>query len=305
MRFSPKTLLLVAAVALVGAACSNASVVATVDGVPIDSESVVALRTSFQEASSYSGEEYRGDLTYLIYLEAQKNAAERDFGLTGLDDPRTIATKIANPTPEEAEIFATVATTPDRTEATADALAEQLVIRDAVQAELIDDVDYLTDIYENQPEMVTSVCVRHILTATIEEAQAVKARLDAGEDFATVAGEVSLDTNSPGGELPCPSPAGAFVPDFSTVAATAEIGRVTDPVETQFGWHVIVVDERTAPGSLEDLLRDPMTYVHPTLISNLWEQWTNEAVLGAEVNIASKIGTWVPETHGILPPSSG
>jgi hypothetical protein len=305
MRFSPKTLLLVAAVALVGAACSNASVVATVDGVPIDSESVVALRTSFQEASSYSGEEYRGDLTYLIYLEAQKIAAERDFGLTGLDDPRTIATKIANPTPEEAKIFATVATTPDRTEATADALAEQLVIRDAVQAELIDDVDYLTDIYENQPEMVTSVCVRHILTATIEEAQAVKARLDAGEDFATIADEVSLDTNSPGGVLPCPTPAGAFVPDFSTAAATAEIGQVTDPVETQFGWHVIVVDERTAPGSLEDLLRDPMTYVHPTLISNLWEQWTNEAVLGAEVNIASKVGTWAPETHGILPPSSG
>jgi len=124
MRFKLKTLLLVAAVALVGAACSNASVVATVDGVPIDNASVVALRTSFQEASSYGGAEYRGDLTYLIYLEAQKIAAEQDFGLTGLDDPRTIATKIATPTPDEAEIFAALATTPDRTEATADALAD-------------------------------------------------------------------------------------------------------------------------------------------------------------------------------------
>jgi len=179
------------------------------------------------------------------------------------------------------------------------------IIRDAVEAELVNDVDYLTDIYENQPEMVTSVCVRHILTATIEEAQAVKARLEAGEDFATVAAEVSLDTNSPGGALPCPSPAGAFVPGFATVAATAEIGQVADPVETQFGWHVIVVDERSAPDSLEDLLRDPMAFVHPTLLSNVWEQWTNAAVGDVDVDVASKIGTWAPASHGILPPSSG
>ena len=83
---------------------------------------------------------------------------------------------------------------PDRSDATKAAVAEQLLIRDAVIAELANDEAYLAGIYENQPALLVSVCARHILVATPEEAEAVKARLDAGEDFAEVANEVSLDT---------------------------------------------------------------------------------------------------------------
>jgi len=305
MRFSMRTLLLAAATALVAAACSSASVVATVDGEPIDNESVVVLRTSFMEGTDYDGESYRGDLTNLIYLQAQKNAAERDFGLTGLDDPDLVAAKIANPKPEEEQIFASVASTPDRTEATADVVAEQLIIRDEVSAELASDAEYLTDIYENRPEMLTSVCMRHILTATLEEAQAVRARLEAGEDFAAVADDVSLDTFSPGGQLPCPSAAGDLVPEFSTVAATAAVGELTDPVQSQFGWHVMIVDQRTSPESLDELLADPLAYLHPSLVSALWAAWIDEAVRNADIEVASQVGTWTHDAHGILPPPAG
>lgn len=305
MRLSMRTVLLTAAAAVIAASCSNASVVATVDDATVDNASVVALRTSMSDTSSYNAEEYRADLTNLIYLEAQKNAAHEDFGLTGLDDPDAIAAKVADPTAEEAEIFASVGSTPDRTEATVAAVAEQFIIREDVSAHLVDDVEYLTDVYENQQEMLVDVCVRHILTATPEEALAAKARVEAGEDFAAVADEVSLDTFSPGGQLPCPAPAGGYVPEFSTTAAVAPIGELTEPVPSEFGWHIMIVDERTGPESLDVLLADPIAYLHPSLVNDLWVVWVNDAIRSADIEVRSQIGTWTHNSHGILPPPTG
>ncbi|MEA3502691.1 MAG: peptidylprolyl isomerase [Actinomycetota bacterium] len=305
MRLSTRTLLLAAAAAVVAAACSGSTVVATVDDATVDNASVVALRESFSEGSSYNAEEYRADLTNLVFFEAQKNAAERDFGLTGLDDPEAVAAKIANPTPEEAQIFASVESTPDRTTSTVEAVAEQFIIREEVTAKLVDDVEYLTDVFENQPLMLVEVCARHILTGTQDEAQAVKERIESGEDFAAVATEVSLDQSSLGGQLPCPAPAGGYVPEFSTAVATAPLGEVTDPVPSEFGWHIVVVDERTEPGTFDELLSDPLAYLHPTFVNDLWTAWVNGAIQDAEIAVRSQIGTWVPESFGILPPPAG
>ena len=202
MRLSTRTLFLAAAAAVLVASCSGASVVATIDDATVDDASVVALRTNTSDSTNLNAEAYRADLTNLIYLEAQKNSAYEDFGLTGLDDPDAIAAKIANPTAEEAEILDSVASTPGRTEATVAAVSEQFIIRDEVTAALADDVEYLADVFENRQEMLVEVCVRHILTTTPEEALAAKARIEGGEDFAAVADEISLDTFSAGGQLP-------------------------------------------------------------------------------------------------------
>ena len=305
MRFSTRTLFLTAAAAVIAASCSSSSVVATVDGATIDGASVVALRVSNSDSGNHNAEEYRSDLTNLIYLEAQKNAAYEDFGLTDLDDPDAIAAKIADPTAEEAQIFVGVGDTPGRTDATVEAVAEPFIIRDAVTEQLADDVDYLTDVYENRQEMLVDVCVRHILTATPEEALEAKARVEAGEDFATVADEVSLDTFSPGGQLPCPAPAGGYVPEFSTTAAVAPIGELTDSVPSEFGWHIMIVDERTGPESLAALLADPITYLHPSLISDLWVVWVNDSIRSSDIEVSSQVGTWTHNSHGILPPPTG
>jgi len=305
MRLSTRTLFLTVAAAVVVASCSGASVVATVDDATVDNAAVVALRTNPTGDSNHNAEEYRADLTNLIYLEAQKNTAYEDFGLTGLDDPDAIAAKIANPTPEEAEIFASVASTPGRTEATVEAVSEQFIIRDEVTAELANDADFLTDVYENQQEMLVDVCVRHILTATPEEALEAKARVEAGEDFAAVADEISLDTFSPGGQLPCPSPAGNYVPEFSTMAAVAPIGELTEPVPSEFGWHIMIVDERTGPETLDALLADPITYLHPVVVNDLWVVWVNDAIRTAEIEVSSQVGTWTYDSHGINPPPTG
>ncbi len=89
------------------------------------------------------------------------------------------------------------------------------------------------------------VCAKHILVPELAAAEAVIERLEAGEDFAEVAAEVSTDTGSAarGGELGC-LPQGATVPAFDEAAFGAEIGALTGPVQTQFGYHLLVVDER-------------------------------------------------------------
>jgi peptidyl-prolyl cis-trans isomerase C len=93
------------------------------------------------------------------------------------------------------------------------------------------------------------VRARHILVEGEDEAKKVYARVKAGEDFAKVAGEVSKDPGSKtdGGEL------GFFTKDrmvapFAEAAFKMEPDQISEPVKTQFGWHVIQVEEkRTKP----------------------------------------------------------
>jgi peptidyl-prolyl cis-trans isomerase C len=95
----------------------------------------------------------------------------------------------------------------------------------------------------------------HILLPTREEAEAARARVtEGGEDFATVARELSTDEASAanGGEL------GWFtreemVAPFAEAAFALEPGAISEPVETEFGWHVIQVLERDPERPLTDL----------------------------------------------------
>ncbi|MBX3004452.1 MAG: peptidylprolyl isomerase [Anaerolineales bacterium] len=86
------------------------------------------------------------------------------------------------------------------------------------------------------------VWARHILVATQQEAIEVLARLAAGEDFASVASEVSLDTGSKniGGDLGW-FPRGRMVEPFEEAAFALPVGSTSEVVQTDFGWHVIQV----------------------------------------------------------------
>ncbi len=95
----------------------------------------------------------------------------------------------------------------------------------------------------------------HILVETEEEAQALIAELAEGADFAELAQERSIGPSGPnGGELGWFT-AGMMVPSFEAAVFALEVGEVSAPVETQFGWHVIVLNDSRAvePPGLEQV----------------------------------------------------
>lgn len=83
----------------------------------------------------------------------------------------------------------------------------------------------------------------HILVDTEAEAIAIKAEIDGGADFAALAREKSTGPSGPNGGQLGWFGAGAMVPSFEAAVATLEVGEVSDPVQTQFGWHVITLNE--------------------------------------------------------------
>jgi len=95
----------------------------------------------------------------------------------------------------------------------------------------------------------------HILVDTEEEAQAIVDEVNAGGDFAAVAREKSTGPSGPNGGQLGWFGAGAMVPEFEAAVVALEPGAVSAPVQTQFGWHVIKLNEvrvQEAPG-LEDV----------------------------------------------------
>lgn len=91
------------------------------------------------------------------------------------------------------------------------------------------------------------VSARHILVESEDDAKAISAELKKGGDFAAIAKEKSKDPGSKdtGGDL------GFFtkdqmVPEFAEAAFKLDKGQVSDPVKSQFGWHVIRVDDKRA-----------------------------------------------------------
>jgi peptidyl-prolyl cis-trans isomerase C len=97
---------------------------------------------------------------------------------------------------------------------------------------------------------------RHILVETEDEAKAVIAQLDKGSDFSELAKEKSTGpSGSSGGKLGWFG-AGQMVAPFSEAAAKLNKGEYTkEPVQTQFGWHVIILDDtrESTPPPFEDV----------------------------------------------------
>lgn len=90
------------------------------------------------------------------------------------------------------------------------------------------------------------VTARHILVNTQEEAAAIKAQLDGGADFTTLAKEKSTEpaAKESGGDLGTFG-RGRMVAEFEKAAFAMQKGQISDPIQTSYGWHVIQVTDIT------------------------------------------------------------
>jgi peptidyl-prolyl cis-trans isomerase C len=107
----------------------------------------------------------------------------------------------------------------------------------------------------------TEYKARHILVKTEDEAKDVASQLKAGKSFEQLAKTRSIDPESgkKGGDLGWVSQGTGFVPEFFTALTTMKKGQVSEPVKSDFGWHVIKVDNARALKlpSWEEFMADP------------------------------------------------
>lgn len=122
----------------------------------------------------------------------------------------------------------------------ADNISEK-TLRSVYEAQLLR--QKLTDVItKDTPRTEEQVWARHILVQTEVEANAAESLLKSGVDFATVAKRYSKDTGSgaSGGDLGWFGK-GAMVPEFEQAAFSLKVGEISQPVKSQFGYHIIQV----------------------------------------------------------------
>ena len=134
-------------------------------------------------------------------------------------------------------------------------------------------------IASNVPSRVVQVHVRHILTSTQGEAEEVVRRVQAGEDFAALARQFSLDqtTGELGGDLGF-LPRGIMSPEFDAVAFDLAVGEVSGVVQSEYGYHVIHVVEK-------DPSREVPAELMPALRQHAFQDWLEQEHAGADIVI--------------------
>lgn len=122
--------------------------------------------------------------------------------------------------------------------------------------------------------------------------------------FASLAEKHSVDpsTSGNGGDLGWAPPT-QYAEQFSAALTTLEVGEVSDPVRTEFGWHVVrVTGRRVTPF---DEARDSIQETIGTeAIEEAWEQWLVEAYEEADIEINEKFGVLNPETQSVENPGA-
>jgi foldase protein PrsA len=158
-----------------------------------------------------------------------------------------------------------------------------IVRTDILRSKMIDEIS------KDTPREEEQVNASHILVVTEEEAQEVMERLETGEDFAELAIELSTDTGSGanGGDLGWFG-RGRMVPEFEEVAFNLKIGEISDPVQSDFGWHII---KKTGQ---EVRPIDDSTFNQ--LQQNLFSEWLTNQRIKSTIDTDDTWGEVYPET---------
>jgi peptidyl-prolyl cis-trans isomerase C len=181
------------------------------------------------------------------------------------------------------------------------ALMAAQVIEGLVSSAVTDDA--VQEIYEQtylQAEQAEEFNASHILVESEEEAAAIVDELNGGADFAEVARAKSTGPSGPNGGQLGWFAAGMMVPEFQTAVEELEVGAISGPVQTQFGWHVIILNEkRTKEAPALDAVRGE---IENQLSQQAVTQKIDELTNAAEVTRTAKeeVDTSVLSNIGLL-----
>jgi peptidyl-prolyl cis-trans isomerase C len=224
--------------AVIAAASAEPKVLATVNGKQITDEDV-----------NIAADDLRGSIPPQVEGKA-RDAYLLDFLIDGeLVAQKALAEK-ADQTPEFAKKLAY-----QREKLLMGTVLEEVAKTAATDAAVKAAYDEAAKAQKPQQE----VHARHILVGTEEEAKAALKRLMGGEEFAAIAKSVSKDPGAEGGDL------GWFtkdrmVPEFADAAFKLEVGQVSDPIKSSFGWHIIeILDKREKAFPPFDQVKDQVS----------------------------------------------
>lgn len=164
-------------------------------------------------------------------------------------------------------------------------LLENSLLRDKLQAEIVKDLQP-ADEY---------IWAQHILVGSEADAKAVLERLKNGEDWTKLAAELSQDPSNAnnGGDLGYFGH-GVMVPDFEKAAfALTDIGQISEPVQTSFGWHII----RLLGREQRPLTADQFTQ----LKQRTFQTWLDDLRANSKVTVNETFWKEIVPSEPVLP----
>lgn len=245
------------------AATTAESVVATVNGQPItEGELVFAAEDMAQDLARVPPDQRRSFLLNVMVDMKLLSSAAREAGMADTD---VFAKRLK--------------------------FLEERALRRAYVAEIIgaaENEEALRAEYDAYVAAFTpadEVRASHILVEEEDKAKELKAQADGGADFATLARENSIDPGAAnGGDLGFFGK-GMMVPPFEEAAfALANPGDISEPVQSQFGWHVIKLEEKrqSQPRTFEELAPELRQKLQIDAITGRMQ----ELLDGAEIDVA-------------------
>ncbi|MEC8145105.1 MAG: peptidylprolyl isomerase [Pseudomonadota bacterium] len=218
------TALLSASIALpVQVLAQDRIAVATLDGNSIWLDEIMAVAETLPP--EYQQQGIAGIYDQLVDEVANSRLAAVAARSSGLD--------------KEADVASAMKTAADRV------LAEAYITREVSKEITEEAIQAAYDTFVADTGSRETVTASHILVETEDEARAIIAQLNDGADFAELAREKSTGPSGPNGGSLGTFGRGQMVPGFETAAFGMPAGSFSaDPVQTQFGWHVIQVSDK-------------------------------------------------------------
>ncbi|MCH2076720.1 MAG: peptidylprolyl isomerase [Rhodobacteraceae bacterium] len=199
------------------------------------------------------------DITMTHVIDVQRQLPEQYRSL----DAEVLFESIVDQLVQQRVLAESVENEPEWVEATLETTRASILAQVALEAlgEVAVSEEAVRAAYDEQFgefEGASEFNASHILVETEEEAQSLIEQLEGGADFAALAQEFSTGPSGPNGGQLGWFGQGMMVPSFEAAVMELEVGGVSAPVQTQFGWHIVTLNDlrTTEPPSFEEVQGD-------------------------------------------------